>query len=41
VLQAAPELAIGPPTIGWLKAALNAIERVGNERFAPRVRVPV
>jgi lysophospholipase len=41
VLQAAPELAIGPPTIGWLKAALDAIERVGNEKFAPRVRVPV
>ena len=41
VLEAAPELAIEPPTIGWLKAALDAIERVGNERFAPRVRVPV
>ena len=41
VLKAAPELAIGTPTIGWLKAALNAIERVGGEKFAPRVRVPV
>jgi lysophospholipase len=41
VLQAAPELAIGLPTIGWLKAALDAIRRVGSERFAPRVRVPV
>ena len=41
VLQAAPELAIGAPTIGWLKAAINAIERVGNEKFAPRIRVPV
>jgi lysophospholipase len=41
VLQAAPELAIGAPTIGWLKAALDAIERVGNEKFAPRIRVPV
>jgi len=41
VLQAAPELAIEAPTIGWLKAALNAIERVGGEKFAPRVRVPV
>jgi lysophospholipase len=41
VLDVAPELAIGPPTIGWLKAALDVIERVGNETFAPRVRVPV
>ena len=41
VLQAAPELAIGAPTIGWLKAAIDAIERVGNEKFAPRIRVPV
>jgi lysophospholipase len=41
VLQAAPELAIGPPTIGWLNAASDVIERVGNEKFAPRVRVPV
>jgi lysophospholipase len=41
VLQAAPELAIGPPTIGWLNAAIDAVERVGNEKFAPRVRVPV
>jgi lysophospholipase len=41
VLQAAPELAVETPTIGWLKAALNAIERVGGEKFAPRVRVPV
>jgi lysophospholipase len=41
VLQAAPELAVGAPTIGWLKAALDAMERVGSERFAPHVRVPV
>jgi lysophospholipase len=41
VLQAAPELAVEAPTIGWLKAALNAIERVGGEKFAPHVRVPV
>jgi lysophospholipase len=41
VLQARPELAVEVPTIGWLKAALEAIERVGREQFAPRVRVPV
>ena len=33
VLQAAPELAVGAPTIGWLKAALDAIERVGRARI--------
>ena len=41
MLQAAPELAIEAPTIGWLKAALEATQRVGSEKFAPRVRVPV
>lgn len=41
VLQAAPELAIEAPTIGWLKAALVAIRRVKDEKFAPRVRIPV
>jgi lysophospholipase len=41
VLQAAPELAVEAPTIGWLKAALEAMQRVGSERFAPRIRVPV
>jgi lysophospholipase len=41
VLQAAPELGVGPPTIGWLKAAIASIERVGDEKFAPKVRVPV
>lgn len=41
VLQAAPELAIEAPTIGWLKAALEAIQRVHNAKFAPRIRVPV
>ena len=41
VLQAAPELAVEAPTIGWLKAALDAVQRVGREKFAPRIRVPV
>ena len=41
VLEAAPELAIDAPTIGWLKAALDTIETVNSERFAPRIRVPV
>jgi lysophospholipase len=41
VLQTAPELAIEAPTIGWLKAALETIRRVGAEKFPPRIRVPV
>ncbi len=41
VLQTAPELAIEAPTIGWLKAALDAIRRVKDEKFEPRVRIPV
>ena len=40
VLQAAPGLAIGPPTIGWLNAACEAMARLASEKFAPRIRVP-
>jgi lysophospholipase len=41
VLKAQASLAVGPPTIGWLKAALAAMEELDDERFAPRIRVPV
>lgn len=41
VLEAAPGLAVHSPTIGWLKAALDTIEIVDSEKFAPRIRVPV
>jgi lysophospholipase len=40
VLRAAPGLAVGPPTIGWLNAAFEAMARLGDEKFAPRIRVP-
>ena len=40
VLQAAPGLAVGPPTIGWLNAACEAMARLASEKFAPRIRVP-
>jgi len=40
VLEAAPHLAVGMPTIGWLKAALNAMAQLDNDRFPPRIRVP-
>lgn len=41
VLDAAPELAVGPPTIGWLNAAFEAMTQVASDAFPPRVRVPV
>ena len=40
VLQAAPGLAVGPPTIGWLHAAFEAMAELGDEKYAPRIRVP-
>jgi lysophospholipase len=41
VVKTDPGLAVRAPTIGWLKAALDAMEELDNERFAPRIRVPV
>ena len=40
VLQTAPGLAVGPPTIGWLNAAFESMARLKDEKFAPRIRVP-
>jgi lysophospholipase len=40
VLQAAPGLAVGPPTIGWLNAALEATAQLRSDKFAPRIRIP-
>jgi len=40
VLQAAPGLAVGPPTIGWLNAACEAMAQLADEKFAPRIRIP-
>jgi lysophospholipase len=40
VLQAAPGLAVGPPTIGWLNAAFEAMARLKDEKYAPRIRIP-
>jgi lysophospholipase len=41
VLRTAPHLAVGPPTIGWLKAALEAMAPLATDQFPPRIRVPV
>jgi lysophospholipase len=41
VLQSAPELAVGPPTIGWVRSALGAMAAIESEKFPSRLRVPV
>jgi lysophospholipase len=41
VLAAAPALAVGPPTIGWLRGALSAMAALKSDRFPNRLRVPV
>ncbi len=40
IIEAAPQLAIGAPTIGWLHAAIEATDRLMDPRFAPRMRIP-
>jgi lysophospholipase len=40
VLHAAPGLAVGPPTIGWLNAAFEAMADLADDKFAPRIRIP-
>ena len=40
VLEAAPGLAVGPPTFGWLHAAFEAMDRLYDEKYAPRIRIP-
>lgn len=41
VLQAAPELAIGAPTVGWLRAALRSSAMMAALDFPSTIRVPV
>jgi lysophospholipase len=41
VVAAAPKLAVGPPTIAWLRTALGAMGDIANDTFPPRMRVPV
>ncbi len=40
LVAAAPELAIGAPTVGWARAAFRAIEAMADRDFAPAVRTP-
>jgi lysophospholipase len=40
VLQAAPELALGSPTIGWYHAASQSMNLLNSAAFPPSVKVP-
>ena len=41
VLEAAPELGIGSPTVSWLNAAYRAMAEIADPAFASKVRQPL
>jgi lysophospholipase len=41
VIETAPALTVGAPTLSWLHAALASSQRVTDPSFAARVRVPI
>jgi lysophospholipase len=41
VLDLAPALGIGSPTVGWLRAALRACRQLGSPDFPARINVPL
>lgn len=41
VLEAAPDLVLGSPTVAWLKAAMRSCARLAEPDFAASVKVPV
>ncbi|MDX2288724.1 MAG: alpha/beta hydrolase [Hyphomicrobiaceae bacterium] len=41
ILDVAPELGIGSPTIGWLRAAYRSCRRLGAPDYPETVRVPI
>lgn len=41
VLEEAPHLKIGPPTLGWTKAAFRALTQIQTSYFAQRINIPV
>jgi lysophospholipase len=41
VLEVAPALGLGAPTIGWLKAALRSCRRLSRPDFPARINVPL
>ncbi|MEO1398093.1 MAG: alpha/beta hydrolase [Pseudomonadota bacterium] len=40
VVDVAPELGLGAPTVGWLRAAMRATAGISDPEFAKNVRVP-
>jgi lysophospholipase len=41
VLEAAPELGIGSPTVAWLNAAYRAMAEIGDPSFPAKIRQPL
>ncbi len=41
VIQAAPRLGLGAPTIGWVAAACNSFSVINSQAFAESVKVPI
>ena len=41
ILEAAPSLGLGSPTVGWLRAALRSIARISAPEYPMRVEVPL
>jgi lysophospholipase len=41
IAKAAPDLTIGPPTIGWVYSACRAIREAADPEFGPSIRTPV
>lgn len=41
ILDAAPQLKIGPPTFGWTKAALRALTNIQRTEYARKIKNPV
>jgi len=41
LIDAAPQLLLGAPTIGWLNAAYRSMAMLNNPAYAERVRVPL
>lgn len=41
IVEAAPQLGLGSPTIGWVRATLDSFAKLGDPRFAGEVKLPV
>lgn len=41
VLEVAPELGLGAPTVGWLRAAYRSNAMISHRDFGPSVKIPV